>query len=237
MLKLLYTSCKNRWKEGMLLNTVPMLKTLAIGMPRTLHTIDGEEFVSAICKQESTEVFLSIEGFQGDGIADTKHHGGPDRAVCIYPGEHYAFWENEFACQLPPSTFGENLTVDGMLEENVCIGDIFKVGDAIIQVTQGRVPCSTISQRTGLPKLMKRMIQSGFTGYLCRVLEEGIIRFDSPITLVQRDPHEVSILYANEVYFQRPDDQEGLKQILAVDALAEEWQDMVTKRLEKLQNV
>ena len=198
----------------MLLNTVPMLKTLAIGMPRTLHTIDGEEFVSAICKQEST-----------------------DRAVCIYPGEHYAFWENEFACQLPPSTFGENLTVDGMLEENVCIGDIFKVGDAIIQVTQGRVPCSTISQRTGLPKLMKRMIQSGFTGYLCRVLEEGIIRFDSPITLVQRDPHEVSILYANEVYFQRPDDQEGLKQILAVDALAEEWQDMVTKRLEKLQNV
>lgn len=216
------------------MNAVPMLKTLAIGMPRKLQTIDGAEFVSAISKQQSTEAFLSLEGFQGDGIADTKHHGGPDRAVCVYPNEHYALWEKEFDCKLPSSTFGENLTVEGMLEEDVCIGDIFQVGDAIIQVTQGRVPCSTISQRTGLPKLMKGMIQTGFTGYLCRVLEEGIIRFDSSITLVQRDPHEVSIRYANEVYFQRRGDKEGLKRILAVDALAEEWQDMVMRKLENI---
>ena len=211
-----------------------MVKTLAIGMPRTLHTKEGKEFVSAIHKRQSTEVFLSIEGFQGDGIADTKHHGGPDRAVCMYPVEHYAIWEKEFDCALPPSTFGENLTVSGMLEEDICIGDIFKVGEAIVQVTQGRVPCSTISQRTGMPKLMKRMIQTGFTGYLCRVLEEGIIRFDSPITILQQDPQQVSILYANEVYFQRPKDREGLKRILEVDALAEEWKEMLKKRLNTL---
>lgn len=224
-------------KEGILLNISPTLRTLAIGLPRTLQTMGGKEFVSAICKQPSAEVYLFKEGFQGDGIADTKHHGGLDRAVCIYPGEHYTFWEQELSCPLVPSTFGENLTVDGMLEEDVCIGDIFQVGEAIIQVTQGRVPCSTISKRTGLPNLMKEMVSTGFTGYLCRVVKEGIVRSDSTITLLQQDPNEVSILYANEVYFQRPKDVEGLKRILEVDALAKEWQDMLMKRLEKLENI
>lgn len=217
------------------MNTAPILRTLSIGMPSTLKTVNGKEFVSAICKKSTDEVFLSVEGLKGDGIADTKHHGGPDRAVCIYSDEHYALWEKEFSCILPPATFGENLTVGGMLEEEVCIGDIYQVGEAVIQVTQGRVPCSTISQRTGLPKLMKGMIKTGFTGYLCRVLEEGMIRSDSEIHLLQRDPNHISILYANEVYFQRPKDQDGLKQILAVDALATEWKDMLTKRLDKLQ--
>lgn len=219
------------------MNIEPSLRTLSIGMPRALQTANGEEFSSAICKQTAKEAFLSVDGFQGDGIADTKHHGGPDRAVCIYPGEHYSYWKKEFSCMLPTSTFGENLTVDGMLEKDICIGDMFTVGDAVIQVTQGRVPCSTISKRTGLPGLMKGMINTGFTGYLCRVVKEGIVRSNSPITLLQQDPNHVSILYANEVYFQRPKDLEGLKRILEVDALAKEWQNMLKKRLEKLMKI
>ncbi len=215
----------------------PSLRTLSIGVPRILQSANGGEFSSAICKQTAKEAFLSVDGFQGDGIADTKHHGGPDRAVCIYPSEHYDLWEMEFSCMLPTSTFGENLTVDGMLEKDICIGDMFTVGDAVIQVTQGRVPCSTISKRTGLPGLMKGMVNTGFTGYLCCVVKEGIVRSDSPITLLQQDPNHVSILYANEVYFQRPKDLEGLKRILEVDALAEEWQHMLTKRLDKLKNI
>lgn len=217
------------------MNNARTLQALSIGMPRSLKTVDGKDFVSAICKQAADEAFLSVDGFKGDGIADTKHHGGPDRAVCMYSEEHYALWEKQFSCTLSPSTFGENLTVGGMLEDKVCIGDIYQVGDAVIQVTQGRVPCSTISQRTGLPGLMKEMIKTGLTGYLCRVVEEGMVHSNSTITLLQRDPNNVSILYANEVYFQRPKDQDGLKRILAVDALADEWKDMLMKRLEKLQ--
>lgn len=219
------------------MNIEPSLQMLSIGMPRTLQSANGGEFSSAICKQSAEETFLSVDGFQGDGIADTKHHGGPDRAVCIYPGEHYAFWEKEFSCTLPTSTFGENLTVNGMLETDICIGDIFAVGDAVIQVAQGRVPCSTISKRTGLPSLMKEMVNTGFTGFLCRVVKDGVVRSDSPITLLQQDPKQVSILYANEVYFQRPKDLKGLKRILEVEALAEEWRDMLTKRLDKLENI
>lgn len=215
--------------------TTPRLLALSIGLPRTMQTVDGKEFVSAISKQKTTETFLSADGFQGDGIADTKHHGGPDRAVCLYPAEHYALWEKNFDYSLPPATFGENLTVAGMLEQDVCIGDVFRVGEALIQVTQGRIPCSTISQRTGYPQLMKQMIQTGFTGYLCRVLEEGIVRCDSPISLVQQDPQKITILYANEVYFHQPRNVEGLNRIIAVEALADEWRQDIERRLESLQ--
>ena len=76
------------------------------------------------------------------------------------------------------SAFGENITVTNMLEQNVHIGDIFRLGDAVIQITQGRIPCSTITKRTDMPPLLKRMVETGFTGYLCRVLEEGTVRKD-----------------------------------------------------------
>lgn len=215
----------------------PELHTLSIGLPRPMQTQDRKQYISAICKQKTAEAFLTKESFKGDDIADKKHHGGPDRAVCVYPAEHYALWEEEFSCKLPSSTFGENLTVNGMLEADVCIGDVFQVGEAVIQVTQGRIPCSTIDKRTALPGLMKRMIDTGFTGYLCRVLQEGTIRSDSAITLLARDPHGVTILFANEVYFQRPKDGDGMRRIAAVEALAEEWQKKIEKRLASLQKV
>ena len=211
------------------------LITLSIGLPKKLQTSKGQDYISAICKQPSREAFLSIDGFRGDGIADTKHHGGPDRAVCIYPAEHYPHWENEYNCTLPTSTFVENLTISGMLENEVYIGDTFRVGEAVLQVTQGRVPCSTINKRTGLPTLMKKIVDTGFTGYLCRVLGEGMVRDDSSITLLERDPNGVSILYANEIYFHRPNDLDGMKRIVAVDALADVWKEKLVKRIEKLQ--
>lgn len=217
--------------------TVPALQQLSIGTPRALTTPDGKDFISAIAKEATAEAFLTFDGFRGDGIADKKHHGGTERAVCIYPVEHYAQWEQEFSCEITGPILGENLSVTGMLEEDVCIGDIYRIGEAVIQVTQGRIPCSTISKKTGLPKLMKRMIETGFTGYLCKVLEEGTVRHDSPVQLIERNPHGISILYANEVYFQRPRDVEGMKRILEADALAQEWQESLKKRLSKLQTI
>ena len=136
---------------------------------------------------------------------------GSDRAVCVYPYEHYLLWEKEFKNPLPSSAFGENLTVTNMLEKDVYIGDIFRLGDAVIQITQGRIPCSTITKRTNNPSLLKRMVQTGFTGYLCRVIEEGIVRKDSKITLVESHPKQVSILYGNGIYFHNPKDVEGIK--------------------------
>lgn len=215
--------------------TAPHLVTLAIGMPKKMTYGNNKILETAICKAAVTEAYLTVDGFQGDGIADTKHHGGPDRAVCVYPQEHYARWKSEFGDTLPLSTFGENMTVTGMLEQDIHIGDVFQIGDAIIQVTQGRIPCSTISKRTGNNQLLKRFVETGYTGYLCRVLEEGKVRANSPIQLLQKDPHGISILYANEVYYHQPKNVEAMEKIVAVEALAEVWREQLTARLHKLQ--
>ena len=187
------------------------LKNFSIGSAKPMKYGDGKEMNTGIRKESVEEAFLTREGFRGDGVADLRFHGGPDRAVCVYPYEHYARWAEEFERPLPASTFGENLTVTNMLEADVDIGDTFQLGEAVIQITQSRIPCSTITKRTNHPFLLKRMVETGFTGYLCRVLEEGKVRRDSKITMIERHPKQVSIQFANEVYFTTPKILKALK--------------------------
>lgn len=213
----------------------PMIYTLTVGMPKELVDSKGRSMITGIEKQRVQEVYLSSQGFEGDDVADKKHHGGPDRAVCLYPAEHYIQWEQELGKTLPVAAFGENLTVTNMLEADVCIGDIYKIGDAIIQVTQGRIPCSTIDRYTEANTLLKRLIETGYTGFLARVLEEGTICADSTIELVEKHPARISVLYCNEVYFKN-NDAIAMKQIQAVDALAEDWKEKLEKRIQVLQS-
>ena len=209
------------------------LKNFSIGTPKSMKYDDGKEMNTGIQKEPVEEAFLRKMGFHGDGVADLRHHGGLDRAVCIYPHEHYAQWAREFERPLPDSSFGENLTVTNMLEADVHIGDIFQIGEAVIQITQGRIPCSTITKRTNLPLILKRMVETGFTGYLCRVIEEGTVRLDSKITLLEPHPKQVSILFANEIYFHNPKDIEGINRILDIPELAQKWKESLEKRLKK----
>lgn len=210
------------------------IKYFAIGMPKKLTYGEGEEMLTAICKKPVQQAFLSKAGFHGDGVADKKHHGGPDRAVCIYPFEHYAYWEKEFGVNLPPAAFGENLTLTNVLEEEICIGDILQIGEAIVQVTQGRVPCNTIDRRIEMAPFLKAMVKTGLTGYLCRVLEEGMVASDDKVAVIERDPKKISVLYANNVNFHQPKDAEAIQRVLEAEALAPEWRDGLTRRLEKL---
>lgn len=207
-----------------------ILEDFSIGRPKEMQYGYGKEVLTGICKETVEEAFLTADGFNGDQVADLRHHGGVDRAVCVYPYEHYQLWEEEFGVMLSQSTFGENLTVSNMLERDVHIGDIFQVGEAVIQVTQSRIPCSTITKRTGVPLLLKRMIETGFTGYLCRVLEEGMVRHDSEITLLKADPARVSVLFTNEIYFRQVERHSDVKRILEVDALAVKWREGLEKR-------
>lgn len=210
------------------------IQYFSVGKPKQMTYGEGKSMETGICKEGVTEAFLSKDGFTGDGIADTKHHGGPDRAVCIYPFEHYAQWEIEFGKTLPPAAFGENLTVSGMLEKEVAIGDIYRVGEAVIQITQGRIPCNTIDRRVGISTMMKRMVETGFTGYLCRVLEEGNVRSDSPITLVEKHLDNVTVLFGNNTYFHDAKNVAAMEKIIHVDALAANWYERFDKRLQKL---
>lgn len=209
------------------------LKNFSIGLPKNVTYGKDKVMVSGICKQTIDEAFLAKDGFKLLTCAITEVLTVQS---AFYPYEYYSLCEQEFSTKLPPSTFGENLTVQNMLENDVYIGNIYRIGDAVVQVTQGRIPCSTITKRVGIPLLLKRMIETGFTGYLCRVLEEGIVRKNSSITLLESHPKQVSILYANDIYFRHPKDVGGMKKILEVDELAVEWHELLTKRLEKVEN-
>lgn len=212
-----------------------VLTYFSIGKPKKMNYGAAKAMETAICKEAVEEAYLSKDGFHGDGVADLKHHGGLDRAVCVYPYEHYAQWQQEFGTALPPAAFGENVTVANLLEADVAIGDIYQLGEAVIQVTQGRIPCNTINRRVGQPQMMKRMVETGFTGYLCRVLEEGMVRSDSSMTLLKKDPATITVLFGNETYFHYAKDVERMKKIVAVDALADDWRERLEMRLAKVE--
>ncbi|MFD2705001.1 MOSC domain-containing protein [Salibacterium lacus] len=212
----------------------PVIHHLAAGRPQDIQDQQGRTFRTGIQKQTADSIILRKTGITGNDVADKKNHGGTDRAVCIYPLEHYGTWEEEFGRKLDKAAFGENITVSGVTEDTVYIGNTYKVGSAVIQVTQGRVPCLKIDRRTGCDGLMKRFTATGFTGFFCRVLQEGTVQEDSRMELVKEDRRRISILYANNVYFHERGNMAAMKRILDVPPLAEEWRRKLEKRIQNL---
>jgi MOSC domain-containing protein YiiM len=207
------------------------LVTLSVGVPNN-YLWNGENESSAIGKQRIDKVYLTMNGFKGDKVANLEFHGGPDRAVCLYPYEHYELWKNEFGKDFSPPAFGENICVSGMMEENVYIGDIYKFGEATIQISQGRVPCSKISKFNGESKLLNRIIDTCKTGYFFRVLEEGEVSVESSITLLERPQNTQSIKQANHVFFHDRNNKAAIYAILEVKELADVWRQQLMKMLE-----
>jgi MOSC domain-containing protein YiiM len=204
--------------------------SLNIGMPRKLKTVD-QEFVSGVGKQRVEKAYLTKEGFENDGVELTKFHGGPDRAVLFYCYDHYRAWEEEFKKQLIVPVFGENITIAGLSEADVHIGDVYQIGEALVQITQSRIPCNTLSKYNEEDTLLGKLVSTGFTGYLGRVLQEGWIEGDSTITRISRVPHSISVLQSNELYFHDKDNVEGIKKLLTIEELASAWREKLIKRL------
>lgn len=167
---------------------------------------------------------LGEHGFDGDGVADTKNHGGPDKAVCAYSLDHYPYWEEVLGVKLPPAAFGENLSVTGLKEEDVCLGDVFQLGTALVQISQPRQPCRTLATRYGRGDLVKLVVDSGFTGLYFRVLKEGTVKPGSSLTLKERDPNKISVAFTNNILHHDRGNNKGIEAVLAVKALAESWQ-------------
>lgn len=148
--------------------------SLNVGMPKQIQ-FNQKDVSTGIFKSATDEyLYLSYLNFEGDGQGDLVHHGGKEKAVCVYPYEHYPFWENELRRPLDYGAFGENLTIKGLLESDVCIGDVFKLGKAIVQVSQPRQPCYKLSIKYGVPDMPLKVQQTGYTGFYFRVLEEEL---------------------------------------------------------------
>lgn len=206
---------------------------LSKGKPQD-NIYNGSEFRSGIWKTQAEELIVHSGQIEEDQVANPQYHGGPDRVVCLYPFEHYAHWEKEFGLPLSNAAFGENLTVAGMQEDQVCIGDIYQIGEAVLQISQGRYPCATINKRNGNNYLLKKVVETGYTGYFFRVLQPGKITAASAITQLSAHPAKITVASIHHLYFHDKDPSQGtLQRMIEVAELAEPWR---KKLLEKLQS-
>lgn len=191
---------------------------------------------SAMDKQATdTPTWLDRDGFKGDRVVNVQHHGGPDRTVCHYPAQHYALWIRHYPFlegELAPGAFGENLSTEGLSEREVCIGDCFRWGEAVIQVSQPRSPCSTLEARHEAPRLSRRMSHSGAIGWLYRTLESGWVAPNAPLERIEPHPARVSVARVWAVHMDTEADNAGLQALAELAPLAKVYRDRFRQRLD-----
>lgn len=211
------------------------IQSLNVGKPRDLQFGKKEVSTGINKKPVAKPVYLSKLNFEGDGQADLVNHGGHDKAVCAYPSEHYPFWEEELGKPLEMSAFGENLTLRGLTEDELCIGDSFQIGEAVIQVSQPRQPCfklSLIHERKDMPVLIQ---DKGYTGFYFRVLKEGIVSPSDELVHISRPALAITVTEANRLMHHDKGDLEGIQTILEVDELSGSWRKTFLKRLKGIE--
>lgn len=209
------------------------LIALLTGRARPLPDSDA---LSGIAKRPvDRPLMLGETGFFGDEQADLRVHGGVEKAVHHYPFDHYATWQSELGDLLPlgaPGGFGENLSTAAMTEQTVAVGDIFRLGGALLQVSQGRQPCWKLNHRFGVADMSRRVQQSGRTGWYYRVLQSGTVSPDDALERIDRIAPDWTLHRLwHALYVDRMNLAE-LRGIAALDVLAEGWRKYAVRRLE-----
>jgi MOSC domain-containing protein YiiM len=176
-------------------------------------------------------VWLGKTNLEGDGQADLENHGGPEKAINVYPIEHYPYWTQTLALtDLVPGAFGENFTTEGMLESDVCIGDVFKIGESLVQVSQPRQPCWKLARRWRVQDLALRVQETGRTGWYFRVLQEGLVHAGSNLALVERHSPTWTVSAANDVMHHRIADTQAARDLADCIYLSSRWRTKLKRR-------
>jgi len=210
--------------------------SIHVGMPQEVE-LSGVRLRTAIEKHPvEGPVMVRRDGLEGDAQADLKNHGRPDKAVCAYSHDHYPHWSRCLGRSLPLGSFGENLTLAGLAEDRVHIGDVFRCGEVELQVTQPRGPCHKLAKKLGQTDLPQWIIQHGSTGCYFRVLREGSLQPGDLLQRVQIDPARITVSEANRIWFHDRHDRPGIERVLAVEALSEAWRQGFQERLCKLES-
>ncbi|MEW6126121.1 MAG: MOSC domain-containing protein [Acidobacteriota bacterium] len=206
-----------------------------VGQPREI-TVDGQTILTGIFKEPiAGRVGVRRHNLDGDRQADLTVHGGVHKAVYAYGAEHYEFWKRELAeMELAFGGFGENLTTEGLVEADTNIGDIFKIGSALLQVTQPRMPCYKLAAKFGRNDIIKRFMQSERSGIYFSVIEEGELGAGDAIELLERDKNEVRVRDITRLYATQKYNVELLRRAVQVEALPVEWRDYFQEQLHKL---
>ena len=207
-----------------------------VGLPREVSWKDRRVTTGIFKEPTESRVLMRTLNLDGDRQADLSVHGGPSKAVYAYPSEHYPYWRDELpATPLPWASFGENLSVEGMLEEKINIGDRFRIGTAEVMVTEPRMPCFKLAIRLGRDDIIKRFLQSGRTGFYFAVLQEGEVGAGDSIEPLSRDQGNVTVTDIWRLYARERDNLELLQRAVKVEALPESWREYFSHRIVKLQ--
>jgi len=210
-----------------------------VAIPALLGVRKGKAVHSAIAKRPvlGESVWLDWTNLCGDRQGDPSVHGGPDKAVYCYASENYLLWNQEIGSVGAPPAFGENLTVAGATEGQVGIGDIWRWGDALVQVAQPRYPCFKLTMHRGVPDMEDRFVASGRSGWYLRVLRPGEVPTRGGISVEHRDAARLTVLDAHRAFSpQSAADLARIPELLAVDALADSWKRMLHRRLAVVEN-
>lgn len=213
--------------------------SIQVGRPQIRGSDDAENpwdrrwFSGFVKKPVDGPVALRWLNLEGDAQADLEHHGGVDKAVCCYPSVHYDGWRRELELPLPFGSFGENFTIDGLAEPDVCIGDVWKVGEAVVQVSQPRQPCWKLARRWKLKNLTRQLQDSGRTGWYLRVLTEGVVASHAPIFLSDRPHPDWTIARANRIMHVDKLDLASAAALAELPSLSASWKATLTNRVEK----
>ena len=216
---------------------VAKLISVNVGLPRQVMW-HGRSVTTGIFKQPvEGRVAVRKLNLDGDQQADLSVHGGEFKAVYCYPIAHYHYWKKELpGRELPLAIFGENFTVDGLLEDTVHIGDQFSIGSAEVVVTQPRMPCYKLGIRFGDDSMVQRFLASGRSGFYVAVAREGEVGAGDEIRMIFRDPNavpvsEITRLYVTKTYSD--EDVASIQRVLRVEALTSSWKDYFRERLHR----
>ncbi|MDP9228148.1 MAG: MOSC domain-containing protein [Actinomycetota bacterium] len=209
------------------MTVTPTLLSVNVGMPRTVD-YRGERGTTGIWKQPvDGRIAVSGVNLAGDGQADLSAHGGVDKAVYAYSREDYDWWESELGRSLAPGTFGENLTVAGLDPSTALVGERWRVGSALLEVSEPRFPCFKLGIRMEDPRFLKRFAAARRPGTYLRIVSAGEIGAGDEIEVVERPRHEVTIARFAEAYLG---DREQLPELLAADRLSDDWRSWIVER-------
>jgi len=211
------------------------LLSINVGLPREVSR-QGKTILTGIFKDPvKGPVMLRTLNLDGDKQADLSVHGGPSKAVYVYPGEHYQYWRSELpGMNLIWGAFGENFTTEGLLEDEINIGDRFRIGKAEVMVTEPRMPCYKLGIKFGNQKMVKRFLASRRTGFYFAVMREGRVEAGDGLELLNRDGNNITVADITRLYAFERNDLKTLERAVRVEALPEGWRSYFLHQIEKL---
>jgi MOSC domain-containing protein YiiM len=209
------------------------LVSLNITLPEKISLNGGgKKIITGFFKKPvNKKLFLNELGFRGDGVGDARIHGGKDLAVCAYFVDHFPHWKTKLDREIKPGAFGENLSLAGINETQINIGDIFRLGEAEIEVSQPRQPCHKLNKFFDLQSMACKVQTTGYTGCYFRVKKTGWVEPDLVLEKIQDGPGKISVEKVNVLMFKEKNNPDLLNNVVCLQELSEEWRTKFQKRL------